>query len=202
MNTSHHFAASDAGLKLKRQSGLTAVLAEPIDGRSSQSEVQHQIAEDLAHLRDREENLRAYEVRLRAMQVELEAQRDQFRAPARLQPAPSLTSSPFASPSSRNPFDDGSLQAAWDKLHRARALVEAEQSHLREDRLALNDERTSLKRREDALAAREARFAALHQPKADSAPVAAVVAEDDSSKLSKFTRSPFAMAKSVFSAKR
>ena len=202
MNPSHHFPAADAGLKLKRQSGLAAVLAEPIDGRSSQSDVQHQIAEDLAHLRDREENLRAYEVRLRAMQIEIEAQRDPFRAPARLQTTPSLTSSPFASPSSRNPFDDGTLQSAWDKLHRARALLEAEQTQLREDRLAMTDARASLKRREEALAAREARFTALQQPPAAPAPVAAEVAEDDASKLSKFTRAPFAMAKSVFSAKR
>ncbi len=152
------------------------------------------MAEDLAHLRDREENLRAYEVRLRSMQVEIDAAREQFRATGR------VTATPFAAPSSRNPFDDGSLQAAWDKLHRARTLLETEQTHMREDRLVLNEERNALKRREELLTIREARLAA--NQKIVVAPAAEVAAEDETSAMGRLTRAPFAMAKSVFSSKR
>ena len=49
------------------------------------------------------------------------------------------------------------VQAAWEKLHRARELLEAEQNHLRDERTVLFDQQHDLKRRADAVATREAR---------------------------------------------
>src|SRR5450631_4555855 len=53
------------------------------------------------------------------------------------------------------PYGQASLQEAWDKLYRARALLEAEQSHLRDDRIAFQGELEALGRREQALSRRE-----------------------------------------------
>jgi hypothetical protein len=196
MNPSNHSSASEVDLKIKRRGSVTPAYAELTDKTGNLSASQQQIAEDLAHLRDREENLRAYEVRLRALQVEIESSRDQTRVVSR-----GITSSPFLAPSSRTPFDDGSLQAAWEKLHRARSLLEAEQTHVREDRLALVDEKASLKRREEQLAFREARFAAAQKVTVDAAAAAQEI-EDNAGPMSRLTRAPMAIAKSVFSAKR
>ena len=38
------------------------------------------------------------------------------------------------------PYGMAALQAAWDKLYKARAILEAEQVHLRDDRIALQGE--------------------------------------------------------------
>ena len=53
------------------------------------------------------------------MQAEIDSRRE---------PQSSTSVSPF-------PAGELSLQSAWDKLIRARELLEAEQTHLREDRL-------------------------------------------------------------------
>jgi hypothetical protein len=193
MNSSTRPSTQQVDLKIRRRSGLAAAIAEPIDQVNRGLDGYHRMAEDLADLRTREEHLRAYEQRLRALQEEVEAGRTAAVRP----PAPT-----FSSPSSRHPFDDGSLQSAWDKLYRARALLEAEQSHLRDDRLSLADEQKRLSEREERLAAREALLATAQAvAAAASVPSVAVMTETESA-ISRLTKAPFSLAKSVFTTAR
>jgi len=99
------------------------------------------------------------------------------------------------------PYGTAALQEAWDKLYRARAILEAEQSHLRDDRLDLQGEIEALRKREQALAEREWRVAeyerliALEKAEADDR-------RENASTISKLTRAPFDMARSVFGSKK
>ena len=111
-------------------------------------EDQCRLQEDLTALREREENLRAYEARLRGLQQQGEHGAAPWPAAAGRSP-------------SQTPFhDDTNLSTAWSKLHRARELLEVEQRNLRDDRLALTEERNYLAKREEELALREARVVA------------------------------------------
>jgi len=56
------------------------------------------------------------------------------------------------------PYGHAALQGAWDKLYRARSILEAEQAHIRDDRIALQGEIDALGAREQAVAARELRI--------------------------------------------
>lgn len=162
------------------------------------AEERRRLQEDQEALREREANLREYEVRLRAWQAELDAGRAAPPKPA----AP--TTPPFQRPSSRVPFaDDAALQAAWEKLHRARELLEAEQNHMRDDRIVLRDQLETIKRREEAVAARETALAerealivAATQPEKET-PAGA-----ERSTMNRITRAPFDMARSVFGGKK
>jgi len=100
------------------------------------------------------------------------------------------SSTPFAGAAKSG--GDAALEAAWNKLYRARALLEAEQAQVRDDRLVLQDERKALQRRETAVAAREAGLSLLEQQAAEAA------AEPQLSSFSRVTRAPFAMARMVF----
>lgn len=107
-----------------------------------------QIASDMEALRVQEANLRAYETRLRE---------------ARPQPGPVAAG---AAPATEE------LQAAWEKFHRAQALLEAERRALTDERLAyremaagLKGREEELKRRESWLAQREAALAAAKDEK-------------------------------------
>jgi hypothetical protein len=99
------------------------------------------------------------------------------------------------------PYGMASLQEAWDKLYKARSILEAEQTHLRDDRIALQGESEALLAREQAVAARELRIqqmelhAALERADADAA-------RESESTISKLTRAPFDMARSVFGSKK
>src|SRR5262249_28252748 len=153
--------------------------------------------EDQDALRERETNLREYEERLRAWQAELDAGRPAAGATQR--PA-GATVAPFQRPSSRTPFsaEDPALQAAWEKLHRARELFEAEQMHLRGDRIALKDQDEELKRRDAEISAREVRvaereallLAAMPAPDAPGEPVGA---EHTMSAVTRLARSPLSV---------
>ncbi|HMD61659.1 MAG TPA: hypothetical protein VKG78_09515 [Opitutaceae bacterium] len=107
---------------------------------------------------------------------------------------------PFEGDSS-NPYGYAALQAAWDKLYRARALLEAEQAHLRDDRIALQGELDALEVRRQTIAARETRIqhleatAAIDQEEAEDE-------RDAPSAMSKLTRAPFEMARHVFGPKK
>jgi hypothetical protein len=93
------------------------------------------------------------------------------------------------------------LQQAWDKLYRARAILEAEQAHLRDDRISMQGDFDALQAREQALAARELRIQQLElQAALDRAEEADAQAQG--SKLSRITRAPFDMARSVFGPKK
>ncbi len=165
------------------------------------AEERRRLQEDQEALREREANLRDYESRLRSLQAEIEAGRG----------APPVTTTrntaaPFLRPTSKAPFaDDAALQVAWEKLHRARELFEAEHSHLRDERIVVNDQLAAVKAREEALAAREAAVAAREQLIAATNTCAVsgepVASEHTMSAMTRLTRAPFTMARSVFGKK-
>jgi hypothetical protein len=99
------------------------------------------------------------------------------------------------------PYGTASLQEAWDKLYKARAILEAEQNHLRDDRIAVQGEIDALAAREHMVSAREVRIQQL-ELQATLARAEAEDAKAEESALSKFTRAPFDMARSVFGQKK
>jgi hypothetical protein len=119
------------------------------------------------------------------------------------------TPSLFQRPSSRSPFgEDAGLQAAWEKLHRAREILEAEQRNLRDDRITIREQELQVKRREVELADREARLAMRESlvaaGSAAPVPVPVAVASEGvptESAVSRLSRVPFEMARSVFGRK-
>jgi hypothetical protein len=113
----------------------------------------------------------------------------------------SESAAPFDGTAATGPYSQPSLQSAWDKLYRARSILEAEQAHIRDDRIALQGEIDALESREHAVAARELRIrqielqsALLREEEQDE--------RDSQSTITKITRAPFEMARSVFGAKK
>jgi hypothetical protein len=161
--------------------------------------------EDQEALREREENLREYETRLRMLQVEIEAGRNVATNQGSQAPVASRSTPPmFQRPSSRAPFtEDPALQAAWEKLHRAREIFEAEQKNLRDDRISIREMELMVKRREQDVAEREARLAE-REALVTAATPASVAAQDPHhvSAVSRITRAPFDMARSVFGGRK
>jgi hypothetical protein len=96
------------------------------------------------------------------------------------------------------PYGQASLQEAWDKLYRARALLEAEQAHLRDDRITMQGERDSIDARERALAARETRLLQMENEAAFER-AEAECAKDSESAIMRLTKAPF---RSVFGQKK
>jgi DNA repair exonuclease SbcCD ATPase subunit len=181
-STPPDFSANAVSLRLKRRE-RSLITPDTSDSFRLTADRQR-LESDQAALHEREQNLRAYEEHLRAMQAEIDARRV---------PESSTSVSPF-------PAGELSLQSAWDKLIRARELLEAEQTHLREDRLTLQAERAEFKRQQATLAAREqavaAREHALAQPQPE--PVLEPIAGQHTiGAASRFTFSPFALARSV-----
>jgi len=110
---------------------------------------------------------------------------------------------PYGHSDSSSPYGQAGLQAAWDKLYRARSILEAEQAHLRDDRIALQGELESLEMRERAVAAREMRIRQLElQAVLDLQEQDEREERESQSTLSKLTRAPFEMARSVFKHKK
>ena len=99
------------------------------------------------------------------------------------------------------PYGTVALQEAWDKLYRARSILEAEQTHLRDDRIALQGEMEALRQREQILAKREWHIAEYERLIALEKAEEADKRESEST-LSKLTRAPFDMARSVFGQKK
>lgn len=153
--------SSSQGGSGRRGRGATRapLLAAPVVGKLSFAEERARLDADLAHLRETEANLRVLEKRLRAMQAEIDAAKVKRQAtqppkvPVRVKTA---TRAPFTG-------DAGALQAEWDKLIRARELLESEQAHLRGDRIALRDETAVVRRRAQAVSEREAKVAEREQ---------------------------------------
>jgi hypothetical protein len=102
---------------------------------------------------------------------------------------------------SADPYGHAALRAAWDKLYRARSLLEAEQTHVRDDRIAIQGEIEALCRREDAVAAREAHIQQLELKQTLEKQEAEDVKESRST-IAKLTQAPFDMARSVFGSKK
>jgi hypothetical protein len=159
------------------------------------AEERRRLQEDQEALREREANLRDYEARLRTLQADLEAGRGAPPVSTRSTPAP------FLRPSSTAPFtDDGALQAAWEKFHRARELFESEQTHMRDERIVLHDQQAELKQRLAAVTLREQRVAEREQLIAAATPP--VASEHTMSAVTRLTRAPFNIARSVFGGKK
>jgi hypothetical protein len=114
-------------------------------------------------------------------------------------PFPLGSGMPFEGGDSSNPYGYAALQSAWDKLYRARALLEAEQAHLRDDRIALQGEIDALEVRRQAVSARELRLQQMQLKEA-------LEKEEEEEKVSestmtKLTRAPFEIARHVFGKK-
>ncbi len=100
-----------------------------------------------------------------------------------------------------NPRTETALEAAWDKLYRARTLLEAEQVLVRDDRIALQGVLDEIIRREEAVSARELAIQQLELRKAlDQEEAADEKAER--STIAKLTQAPFDIARSVFGSKK
>ncbi len=110
------------------------------------AEERRRLFEDQNMMRDREQNLRAYEARLHVLQSEIDASRARH--------APALRKEPW--PGSNELGMERDLSAGWEKLHRTREILEAEQRNMRDERVAWRDLAAELKRRAEAVAAREA----------------------------------------------
>ncbi len=104
--------------------------------------------EDLDLLAAQEDNLRAYEERLRQVQAKLESDRVLWH---QTKDVPSR--SPLA--------DDTEVRMLWEKLQRATELLEADRAVFRDERMALREFETTLKRREESLRQLEAKQAEL-----------------------------------------
>jgi hypothetical protein len=196
MNPSINLPPAAPALKLARPSAekWAATLAEE----------RRRLQEDQEALRERESNLREYESRLRILQADIEAARAvPTFAPGAASPGSRAPISHFQRPTSRAPFtDDAGLQAAWEKLHRAHELFEAEQANLRDDRIAISELADATKRREEAVAARELRLAEREALVAAAIPeMMGNTPETGGSAMSKLTRGPFNLARSVFGGK-
>ena len=179
MNTQPPFPAGRPVLKLPRRSAATGETSVPFAPAAAAA-----VDEEISSLREREANLRSYEERLRAWQAEIDA--------ARPSTARVAVGAAFQRPNSRTPFgDEVALQAAWEKFHRARQLLEAEQEHLRNDRLAFREAEAALRQREAALMKREASLIAREQ---------ALVSEEERQKekplstMQRLTQAPFLAA--------
>lgn len=85
------------------------------------------------------------------------------------------------------PQDEMRLAAAWEKLHRARALLEVEQGQLCHERSALDRVRMDIHRRETNLTERETALAEAEQ-RLQAPPV-------KPKSLFGFTRAPFGFGK-------
>jgi hypothetical protein len=99
------------------------------------------------------------------------------------------------------PYGQAALQSAWDKLYRARSILEAEQAHIRDDRLVFQGEVDALEAREQAVAARELRIRQIELQMALDMEEEKD-ARESASALTKLTRAPFDLARSVFGAKK
>jgi hypothetical protein len=199
MSTTITFPPAAPALKLASR-GATTPPSEK--WAATLAEERRRLHEDQEALRERETNLKEYEARLRSLQAEIEAGRG----------APPVTTTrstaaPFVRPSSKAPFlDDAALQVAWEKLHRARELFEAEQAHMRDERIVLHDQLKELKHREEVVTRREMNVAAREQLIAATNTCAVsgepVASEHTMSAMTRLTRGPFNMARSVFGGKK
>ena len=136
--------------------------------------------------------MRVYEDRLRKIQAQLEADRVLWFSqitPAAAAPSP-LTS-------------DAGLREAWAKLQRATELLEAERSNFRDERLAIQEHHSSVKRREEQvrdreiqLSLREKKLSSLPPPPPPAAP------PPPPSAVKSLTRAPMEMARAVFGGKK
>jgi hypothetical protein len=192
MNNTITFPPAEPTLKLARPAEKWA---------ATLAEERLRLQEDQEILRAREQNLREYENRLRTLQAEIEAGRAAVAQPT--------TGSRYISPvvprtSSGTPFlEDPALTAAWEKLHRARELMDAELKNLRDERIAIREMETQVRRRDEVMTARETLLAQREAltPVEATEETAAAPAQSKSA-VSRFTLAPFNMAMAVIRGKK
>jgi hypothetical protein len=180
------FPASPTQLRVRRSSQSPLADTRRDNDATMDADTRRRLEQDLENIRTQEQNLLAYEMHLREWQAQL----DQAQQGTRFAAPSSLTRFTIPAPQA----GEGNLQEAWTKLHRARALLEIEQRHLVDDRLVLREQEALIKQREAALEAREQRIAASEQQQQRQQ-----VALDAKPLVS--SRSPFAVAKSMFGLK-
>jgi hypothetical protein len=102
------------------------------------------------------------------------------------------------------PYGQAALQAAWDKLYRARSILEAEQAHIRDDRIVLQAEVETLEAREQAVSARELRIRQIELQMALLREEEEEEREERESRstFARITQAPFEIARSVFGSKK
>lgn len=183
------FSATPIELRLQRGQRSLLAASAPVEAPVESAE-RLRLETEWQALREREENLQAYEAQLRAMQADSDGRRE---------PDSTTSISPF-------PAGELSLQSAWDKLIRARELLDSEQAHFRDDRLAMKAEMAELTRRAANIAAREAsvlvREQALAATEAGGRPGEPAAVEHTMSVMTRLTRKPFDFARSVFRARK
>lgn len=179
MSTS--FTPPSSPLRLAR-SVSTAPFIAPAETESAR----HALRVDLEALLVREDNLRAYEARLRDWQARLDARPGGAAEAAR---------APLVAPTD-SAGDAAAVRASWEKLHRAREILEAESAVMRDERMALREQERVLRERQAVLAQREERVAAGEA--ALSARAGAVAARPVARGEAPPTRSPFQFARTVW----
>jgi len=166
-------------LRLKRSSRPLAGSQAPAVSRQATEERDRLEAERMM-LRETEDNLRGYEAQLRAMQAEMDGRRENDLTTSVSSVAPG----------------ELSLQSEWDKLTRARELIDSEQASFRDDRMVLKADQAALRRQQVSLAAREAALSAREQ--ALIAAAEPIAAEKSMSVITRLARTPFEFARAVF----
>ena len=206
--------ASEEEAKINRRTAAPAPMVDPAELMANAAALElerRRIQEDSEALQLREENLREYEARLRALQNEMDAGRKESGRNEAGRNGPARSTTPPFQSRSMAPFshDDAGLEAAWQKLHRAREFTEAEQAHLRDDRLAMRALEADLKQREAAVAAREARVTAQEELLLAAAPRPKqprevkpkqrepMAGQQTLSAFTRLTRAPFLIAESL-----
>lgn len=191
--TTTPFPPAAPALKLPRRAATTTECAPT----PAELETRRQLDADLAELRERESNLREYEARLRAWQDQLDADVVIPKAA----PVRQASGTPFSGGSSHG-LGASELQAAWEKFHRAHAILEAEQRQMKIDRIVTQENESTLQRREAELAAREASIAERERVLEEALAAAAAQAQAEEAKplsaMQRLTQAPFMAAKSVF----
>lgn len=143
--STNSFTPPSSPLRLAR-----SVSAGPFIAAAETETARHALRVDLEALLVREENLRAYEARLRDLQARLDARQGGAAVEATRAPFAAATDLP----------GDAAVRASWEKLHRAREILEAESAVMRDERMALREQERVVRERQAALAQREERLAA------------------------------------------
>lgn len=183
--TTNPFPAPAPALKLPRRSiAPDSVPENEYVPSPAEVEQRRQLEADIAELREREANLREYEARLRAWQDQLDAD---VVLPKSTPVRATTTGANFAA--------SGDLQAAWEKFHRAHALLEAEQRQMRIDRIVSQENEAAVQRREAELTAREATIAERERVLEEMLAGAAAAAQAEDAKprstMQRLTQAPF-----------
>ena len=159
--------------------------ASPVTVESAHLEkLRAQISTDIETMHRQEASLREYEQRLRLL-----IEHAHHSPPAEQTTPPQYYATPAPS--------RASLDAEWDKYHRAHSLLEAARRGLSDDRMALRDKEEKLHQREVELARREAWVKSREHELEVSAAAKAAAAEAETKVHVSFTTAPFLAARNL-----